>query len=288
MSLGCGVLPDGTGLHDFHVPPRVIHARNQENLYWQGFETQMTSVYNVDPSAADVRQDVSQSWGVTSHSALTACDNQEKFFKALDQYDSSKEGAVDTSHTNRKSDPYNERLSAAMSKCPESFRRASPTVVMEAAFYLLLQGLLDIPGVGSINVKQARAFLWNAAWLQEFMNKLWNTDEVSMAGVRVPLSRTQTAFATLCLAIVGPGGTGKTAVLKLAEELTLFFAGPDTVQQMASSNGAARLLGGNTLRAVCELPFGNTSLTSKKGRLTSGTLAALRKNWATTIGKKKT
>ena len=126
-----------------------------------------------------------------------------------------------------------------MKKCPESFRRASPTVVMEAGFYLLLQGLLDIPKVGGINVKQARAFLWNAAWLQEFMNKLWNTGEVSMAGVRVPLSQAQTAFATLCLAIVGTGGTGKTAVLKLAEALTLFFAGPDTVQKMAPSNAAA-------------------------------------------------
>ena len=162
----------------------------------------MTSVYNVDPSAADVRQAVSESWGVTSRSALTACDNQEKFFKALDQYDSSKEGAVETSHTNRKRDPYDGKIAEAMKKCPESFRRASPTVVMEAAFYLLLQGLLDIPGVGGINVKQARAFLWNAAWLQEFMNKRWNTDEVSMAGVRVPLSQAQTAFATLCLAIV--------------------------------------------------------------------------------------
>ena len=44
VSLVCGVLPDGTGLHDFHVPPRVIHARNQENIYWQDFETKMTSV----------------------------------------------------------------------------------------------------------------------------------------------------------------------------------------------------------------------------------------------------
>ena len=122
-----------------------------------------------------------------------------------------------------------------------------------------------------MNVKQARACLWNAAWLQEFMNKRWNTDEVSSAGVRVPRSKTQEAFATMCLAIVGPGGTGKTAVLKLTEALTIFFAGQDTVQKMAPSNAAARLLGGNTLHALCKLPFGNASLTSKKGRLTSGT-----------------
>ena len=39
------------------------------------------------------------------------------------------------------------------------------TIVMAAAFYLLEAGLLHVPDIGSINVKQARAFLWNAAWL---------------------------------------------------------------------------------------------------------------------------
>ena len=48
----------------------------------------------------------------------------------------------------------------------------SDTVVTEAAFYLLQQGFLNIPDVGTINVKQARAFLWNAAWLQEYMNEV--------------------------------------------------------------------------------------------------------------------
>ena len=54
----------------------------------------------------------------------------------------------------------------------------SSTVVMEAAFFLLQEGLLDIPGVGGINVKQARAFLWNAAWLQEHMLKVWHLDGI--------------------------------------------------------------------------------------------------------------
>ena len=37
---------------------------------------------------------------------------------------------------------------------------------MEAAFFLLQQRLLHVPDVGIYNVKQCRAFLWNAAWLQ--------------------------------------------------------------------------------------------------------------------------
>ena len=44
----------------------------------------------------------------------------------------------------------------------------SETVVMEHAFVLISEGLLNIPDVGRVNVKQARAFLWNAAWLQEY------------------------------------------------------------------------------------------------------------------------
>ena len=52
----------------------------------------------------------------------------------------------------------------------------TPSVVMEAAMFLLQQGLLNIPDVGIVNVKQARAFLWNAAWLQEHMNTCWQKD----------------------------------------------------------------------------------------------------------------
>eukprot|EP00973_Karenia_brevis_P063790 8867127-Karenia_brevis.AAC.1 len=45
-----------------------------------------------------------------------------------------------------------------------------------------------------------------------------------------------------CLAIIGPGGPGKTAVLKMTEALITYLAGPDTVQKLAPSNAAARLL----------------------------------------------
>ena len=71
-------------------------------------------------------------------------------------------------------------------------------------------------------------------------------------------------FTDFCLAIVGPGGTGKTAVLKMAEALTVFFAGPDTMRKLAPSNAAARLLGGDTLHSLCKIPYGGARLTSKK------------------------
>ena len=46
-------------------------------------------------------------------------------------------------------------------------------------------------------------------------------------------------FKDFTLIIIGPGGTGKTTVLKVVEALTIFFAGPETVRKLAPSNAAA-------------------------------------------------
>ena len=127
----------------------------------------MTSVFPIRGDDDSVIETFGQPWGITSSSARAAYANQQKFFKALDRHDATQEGPVDFGNSNRKSDPYNDRLTSEMGRFPDLFRNKSPTVVMEAAFFLLQQGLLDVPDVGGVNVKQARAFLWNAAWLQE-------------------------------------------------------------------------------------------------------------------------
>ena len=132
-------------------------------------------------------------------------------------------------------------------------------------------GLLNIPDVGLINIKQARAFLWNAAWLQEYMNIQWELD--------VSKKHQEDTKA----AIIGAGGTGKTAILKVTEALITFFAGPETVRKLAPSNAAARLLGGDTIHALCKLPFGNARLRSKAGKLAAHTLRQHRKKWETAI-----
>jgi len=91
---------------------------------------------------------------------------------------------------------------------------------MEAAVCLILEGLLNIPDVGTINVKQARAFLWNVAWLQGYMSARWRDEDV-LATARM---ETQSAsFANLALIIMGPGGAGKTGVLNISEALAIFL-----------------------------------------------------------------
>ena len=84
------------------------------------------------------------------------------------------------------------------------------------------------------------------------MNKQWRNEGVLPSHAS---TGSEIASDNFCLAIMGPGGTGKTAVLRMIEALTVFFAGADTVQKLAPSNAAARLLGGDTLHALCKLPF---------------------------------
>ena len=142
----------------------------------------------------------------------------------------------------KKSDALGTALQRAVSK-PNRDYIPSETIVMEHAFFLICQGLLNIPDVGTINVKQAHAFLWNAVWLQEHMNKRWRDEGVlpSLADASAGVD-----LDDFCLAIRGPGGTGKTAVLLMVESLTVFFAGVDTVRKLVPSKAAARLLGGDT------------------------------------------
>ena len=202
-------------------------------------------------------------------------EKQKKFFKAVDNFQ--KEDAVVWGDKRRKETELDTTIRQAMSKLPVRYRHTQ-TVVVEAAFGLLQQGVLNIPDVGIVNVKQARAFLWNAVWLQEHMIEEWREDGTLEDDPGRPRK-----FQEFSIAIFGPGGTGKTAVLKLVEALVVFFMGPETVQKLAPSNAAARLLGGDTLHALCKLPFGSACLTEKKGRLTKPVLQCLRRKWRRTI-----
>ena len=160
-----------------------------------------------------------------------------------------------------------------MQQLPQTWVK-SPTVVIEAAIFLIQEGVFKIPDLGIQNVKQCRAFLLTAIWFQERMNKKWELESSS------PMSGN---FDEFVLVLIGPGGTGKTAVLKSAEALITFFLGGDAVRKLAPSNSAARLLRGDTLHALCKLPFGGAQLTSKAGKLKTPKLIELRKLWEKTV-----
>ena len=121
---------------------------------------------------------------------------------------------------------------------------------MQAAIYLIQEaGLFNIPDTGTVNVKQARAFLHIAAWLQAHMMVEW-----ILRGELSSKEAVDSDFLDFNLVLIGPGGTGKSTVLRAAEALIDYFNGAESVRKCAISNTAARLLGGDTLHAMCKLP----------------------------------
>ena len=216
----CGSLPEGSRLEDFHEPPRKIHAKNVEGNYWKEFAEQMRESFPSSRTDPALTNSTSQ-WRIPEVDALTSAGKQQLFFKGLDKYNIDISIAAGTQQKKKKE--FERKLETAVKKLP-AVVIPSDTVVMEAAFFLLEQGLLNIPDVGTINVKQARAFLWNAAWLQEYMSAEWRAKGLLQGCPEKPRQ-----FERFCLAIIGPGGTGKTAVLKITEALTIFFAGKETV-----------------------------------------------------------
>jgi hypothetical protein len=273
----CGILPDDTFLGSFHYPPSKIHPRAAEENYRREFGECISTAFNRKDFVSGPHLAVDTSYHLSSRDAVDAAKRQKVYFEAVDKY------MFDVDHfrsaPSREADTLDRRIGDAKRKMVQAYgERQSGTVVVEAAFFLLQEGLLNIPDLGVINVKQARAFLWNAAWLQEYMNQRWRQEAELAPGTVVEDGRAE-LFKCFQLVIIGPGGTGKTAVLKVTEALTVFFAGEETVQKLAPSNAAARLLGGDTLHALCKLPFGQHTLTSKKGRLQNHKLQNLRKKW---------
>ncbi len=228
----CGILPSGSSVEEFHRPPLRLHSRNAEGKYFQSFAESLSAAQSeIDVDA--IRYAEHATWSLDPQAALESFENQKAFFRSVDGFRLEPTELL-PSRADKKHDDFDVALARARRALPQ--RPASTSVVMEAAFFLLEQGLLHIPDVGSINVEQARAFQWNAAWLQQHMTAVW------LANGTLSAASTGSAvqpFRNYCLAIVGPGGTGKTAVLKICETLTVFFAGPETVRKLAPSNAAA-------------------------------------------------
>lgn len=123
-------------------------------------------------------------------------------------------------------------------------------------------------------MKQARALLWTASWLQYYMYGVW-AERGDL--VEEPNAEEEVLFAEYQLALIGAGETGKTTVLRLIEALIDHSAGAESVRTCAISNTAARLLGGDTMYALCKLPL--QDLRARRGRLSSRVLKERQLQW---------
>ena len=110
------------------------------------------------------------------------------------------------------------------------------------------------------------------------MLQVWYEKDLLLAAV---VSEAERHLEEFCFILIGPGGTGKTTVLKAFEALVDYFAGPESVRKCALSNTAARLLGGDTMHALCKLPRGDFQ--QGDGRLSSQVLKRHRARWASAL-----
>ena len=268
ISLHCGTMPEGYELNDILFPLSLQKSRSAESKYVVEY---VREDKNLLPYTVDDRIDLasSQSVRLAATETLLKTDRQKKYFALVDKFyvDPARSPQV---KADVKPDELQKAIQSSMSTLPAT-PPMTRTSVVEAALYLLDNGVLHIPDVNTVNVKQARALLWNALWLQDVMSREWGL-------VEAPYDE-DTLADGFQLALMGPGGTGKTAVLRVTEALITYFCGPETVRKCAPSNAAARLIGGDTVHALCKLPFGNTTIDSKKGRLSVTVLNRLRKQW---------
>ena len=156
-------------------------------------------------------------------------------------------------------------------------RQPSHTVVLEAAAYLLGKGLLTIKQLQQTNVKQGRALLIWASWLQYQKSCDWVAEgKISRDG----MLHTPTLLRQLEMILMGAAGSGKTTTVMVQEALLDFFCGDGSMKKSAPTITAARLLGGNTVHALYKLPLG--TLHGKRGKLSDAVLKPFRKKWAST------
>ncbi|CAK0905228.1 unnamed protein product, partial [Prorocentrum cordatum] len=276
-SLLCGIFPAGVEMDDVIAPAAWLRSTAAEAKYIVEFMRENSARLRAPDvaSRAPVFEDAVR---LRPAASLAAADRQADFFKMIDAWKAETSTKPQKS-TQETQDALQHRLQTVMADGRSSaFPLVPPrtrTAVLDACFHLLRAGVLNVVDMPEINVKQARALLWNAAWLQDVMNRARGFDE--------PSGPTVTGRPSLAdgfqIALMGPGGTGKTAVLRVVEAIICYFNGPDTVQKCAPSNSAARLLRGDTLHALCKLPFGNVTVSSKKGRLTRTVLESHRSRW---------
>ena len=273
--LHCGTYPDGDDLQDIMMPKRVRVGRSAEDKYVVDF---WDTDRDVKPIGLPCVPGISSSDGAAldPEGSRKALEQHCGYVKLIDSFSLDPARCIPRGRRD-KADAVQKQLTFAVGNLPTVPPRTTSAVV-DAALFLMSEGICGVPELGSeaVNAKQGRAILWAAVWLQDVMNREWN---LNPACESTAASRPESLADNFQLALMGAGGTGKTTVLRVIEALINYFRGPDSVRKCAPSNSAARLLNGDTLHAVCKLPFGTATIKSKKGRLSTTVREKYRQRW---------
>ena len=281
QALRCGTHFGDRQIDGFHSAP-LESCRTPEAIYAQEYErmTQKSkSAAHGEPGQTPkLAPDDSIDFDVGD--ATETFERQAEYFKAVDAYEHDPIKVASQTSIQQKDTPQAiaHRASSVLRQRQGGMTVVpSETVVIEAALFLVQEGVVSVRDVGGVSIKMGRALLWWASWLQHRMHQVWHIDGHLAAP---PPDSTTRLFATFQLAIIGPGGTGKTTILLLIEALLEFFLGSGTVHKCALSNTAARLIGGDTLHALCKLP--RLDLQERGAKLSNPVLKQHRARWRNT------
>ena len=280
----CGVFDVNTldALHSVRLAP----SRHPEHAYAQRFQTAFQAVF--PSSLQEPEFAVDEPLFFSTQNVLDSAKSQKEYFEALDAF----EGDINSTGPIGKKVPDGDvkfseqvgRVKAALDSFSQgraesvsSAIQPSETVVVEAVIHLILKSrVVDVRSSGRINIKMARVLLWWACWLQYVRHAAWHEE----GKLPSPPSGVVDFSKGFRIALIGPGGTGKTTVLLMIEAIVEYFMGPNTVNKCALSNTASRLLGGDTLHALCKLP--RLDLQSLRGKLSTKVLRKLQGRWRNT------
>ena len=209
---------------------------------------------------------------------------QHKYFRELDDTAVTNEKMflpvtrAPTAEENSTAEDWERRFLRLRMALRERFPKRSHThsIVMEATFFLLTAGILNHPGTNVINIKQGLALLHIAVWLQTTMSERW-TKEHQIRAQDWSSTEDWEARQTLLMALMGPAGTGKTSVVRVAIALCEHFLGENTTVRSAPTNTAARLFEGDTCHSWWKLPPKN--LQGKRQWLSNRVLEKFRQRW---------
>ena len=290
-STSCGRLPDGIGAIAFLSQPANIsknrgrpsaeanYAREYARRapgYRPNPDEPSDATVLASPSQSIVARRLPPTCHISSGEAAEMRKEQLKFFAKLDAFKVKDEECLGVGSQRKRLEeetPWNALFRRTVAALNSADTEALPShfVVLDAAVFLLDAGLLNIKNTSEMNIKQGRAMMQWAWWLQNYKSDQWIREgRLSEAPWKLDSS-------PLHHVLIGGAGAGKTTTLRVIDALLDKFLGVGSLLKSAPTNTAARLLGGDTVHAMYKLP--RSTLLGKRAKLRRPVLLELRKRW---------
>jgi hypothetical protein len=187
VGMRCGRLPIGVDVQEFLSLPANVTGKSAEANYAKEYTRRVVAAQLDASSLTGPTKAVPTEASLFSISCGSAADKaaqQTELFGKLDAFlfDETKlyPSHADTQQSMQRADDWSAQLGAETADLRAQVNQwpKHHTVVLEAAAHLLRSGILNVKGTRKINVKQGRALLHFACWLQRFKSTEWTREGI--------------------------------------------------------------------------------------------------------------